>query len=169
MLVAVGLSLALQTTLGLMGGGRLALDLVLVTVAWIGLTLGPGAGLMAGTIGGLAQDALGTGVLGTGGLAKTIVGYLSGVLGTQFIVAQLLPRFVVFAAATVVQALVVAGLDFMLGEAIGGGLRWGAVGREALGNALLGVLLFQVVESLPGFLERRRLERGRVRSGRLRE
>ena len=33
------------------------------------------------------------GVIGIGGLAKTIVGFLAGIIGTQFIVAQPLPRF----------------------------------------------------------------------------
>ena len=42
------------------------------------------------------QDALSSGVIGIGGLAKTIVGFLAGVIGTQFIVTQPLPRFVVF-------------------------------------------------------------------------
>lgn len=168
-IVAVALALGLQTTLGLVVGGRLAVDLVLVTVAGIGLTLGPGFGLVAGTIGGLAQDALGTGILGTGGLAKTIVGYLAGIVGTQFIVAQMLPRFLVFAAATLVQALMIAGLDFVLGAGTGTTLAWGAAGRQALGNAVLGVLLFQLFEFLPGAMERRRMDRGRVRIGRLRE
>ena len=168
-IVAVAVALGLQTTLGHVLGGRLRLDLVLVTVAWIGLTLGPGFGLLAGTIGGLAQDALGTGILGTGGLAKTIVGYLAGIVGTQFIVAQMLPRFLVFAAVTFLQALIIAGLDFVLGAGGGATLAWAAVGRQALGNAVLGVLLFQIVEFLPGAVERRRMDRGRVHVGRLRE
>ena len=57
--------------------------------------------MFAGTLGGLVQDALSSGVIGIGGLAKTIVGFLAGVVGTQFIVAQPLPRFVVFFGATI--------------------------------------------------------------------
>ena len=32
------------------------------------------------------QDALSSGVIGIGGLAKTVVGFLAGVIGQQFIV-----------------------------------------------------------------------------------
>ena len=59
---------------------------MLIVVVYIALKSGPSTGLLAGTVAGLIQDALSSGVLGIGGLAKTIVGFLSGVLGTQFIV-----------------------------------------------------------------------------------
>src|SRR4029077_20794968 len=67
-------------------GGRWSLDLVLVAVAFIALKWGPGAGVIGGTIGGLTQDALAGGTIGVGGLAKTIVGFFVGVIGSQFIV-----------------------------------------------------------------------------------
>ncbi len=51
---------------------------------------------MAGTVGGLVQDALAGGIVGVGGFSKTLVGFLVGLLGAQFIVAQSLPRFVMF-------------------------------------------------------------------------
>ena len=78
--------------------GTVAVDLVLVVVVYVALTSGPVTGLLAGTLGGLLQDALSSGVIGIGGLAKTVVGFLAGIIGTQFIVAQPLPRFVVFFA-----------------------------------------------------------------------
>ena len=55
---------------------------------------------LTGTFAGLVQDALSSGVIGIGGLAKTIVGFLAGIVGTQFIVAQSASRFVVFFLAT---------------------------------------------------------------------
>ena len=99
-----------QTTLAqLLARGTAALDLVLVVVVYVGLTVGPISGLVAGTVAGLVQDALGSGILGIGGLAKTVVGYLAGVVGTQFIVAASVPRFVVFALATAVHAALFMG------------------------------------------------------------
>ena len=95
--LAIALALAVQTTLArfvISGGVRV--DLVLVVVVYIALTSGSVTGVWTGTVGGIAQDALSGGLIGVGGLAKTIVGFLVGVSGSQFIVARPLHRFVVF-------------------------------------------------------------------------
>ena len=60
------------------------------------------------------QDALSSGILGIGGLAKTMVGFAAGVLGTQFIVTAPLSRFVVFVLATILHAAVFMGLYILL-------------------------------------------------------
>ena len=60
------------------------------------------------------QDALSSSVIGIGGLAKTLVGFLAGIIGTQFIVTASLPRFVVFFGATVLHAVVFMGLYVLL-------------------------------------------------------
>ena len=104
-ILAVAAALALQTTLArFVVRGTVAVDLVLVVVVYVALTSGPVTGLLSGHFAGLVQDALSSGVIGIGGLAKTIVGFLAGIIGTQFIVAQPLPRFVVFFGATVLHA-----------------------------------------------------------------
>jgi rod shape-determining protein MreD len=158
-LAAIAVALALQTTLAaLVIRGPAALDVVLIVVVYVGLTSGPVAGLMAGTLAGLAQDVLSTGIVGVDGLAKTLVGFFAGVLGTQFIVTAPLPRFIVFAAATVLHASVFMGLYVLLGlrqfpapyvEVLG----------QALGNGFVGVVVFQAIEWLPGFVARRRAGR----------
>jgi hypothetical protein len=78
------------------------------------------------------QDALSSGVIGIGGLAKTLVGFLAGIIGTQFIVAQSLPRFVVFFGATVLHAVVFMGLYVLLDCGISGRRmrRWRAGDRQ---------------------------------------
>ena len=84
---AIALALALQTTMaGFVIGGGTRVDLVLVVVVYVALTSGSVTGLWTGTVGGIAQDALSGGIVGVGGLAKTIVGFLVGVIGSQFIV-----------------------------------------------------------------------------------
>ena len=161
--VATALALALQTTLArFVIRGTVAVDLVLVVVVYTALTSGPVTGLLTGTFAGLIQDALSTGVIGIGGLAKTIVGFAAGIIGTQFIVAQPLPRFVVFFGATILHAVVFIGLYVALD------LRqfnspYAAVLGQAVGNAAVGVVAFQLAELLPGAVERRRASRGRVR------
>jgi rod shape-determining protein MreD len=155
-------ALLVQTTVArFVVGGPISLDLVLVVVVFAGLRAGPVTGLLAGTAGGLIEDALSSGVIGIGGLAKTVVGFLAGVIGTQFIVAQSGPRFVVFACATALHALLFVGayevLDLRDFARPGAGLA-----IAAIGNAVVGVLAFRVVDLLPGAVERRKASRPRL-------
>jgi rod shape-determining protein MreD len=161
--LAIAVALALQTTVArFVIRGTVAVDLVLVVVVYVALTEGPVTGLLSGTVAGLAQDALSTGIIGIGGLAKTLVGFLTGIVGTQFIVAQPLPRFVVFVAATAVHAAVFIGLYVLL-DLRQFGTPYAAVAGQAVGNAVVGVVAFQLAELLPGVVERRRGQRARIR------
>jgi rod shape-determining protein MreD len=158
-LLAIALSLALQSTVDrLLPWGTASVDLVLVAVVYVALTSGPVGGMLAGSAAGLIQDSLGTGIVGIGGLAKSIVGFFAGVFGQQFIVTAALPRLAMFVGATLVHALVFMGLYEVLG------LRtfespWTTVGTQALTNAVVGMVAFAVIEAVPGVLERRRMTR----------
>ena len=158
-LIAIALALALQTTLArFVVGGTTAIDLVLVAVVYVALTSGPVSGMLAGSVAGLIQDPLSTGVLGIGGLAKSIVGFAVGAIGQQFIVTAALPRLVMFLGATAAYQAVFMGLYVVLG------LRsfpspWKAIATQALGNAVVGMIAFTIIESLPGVVERRRIGR----------
>jgi rod shape-determining protein MreD len=162
--LATAVALAVQTTLArFVIRGTVAVDPVLVVVIYVALSYGPVTGLLTGTFAGLAQDiTLSSGLIGVGGLAKSIVGFLSGIVGTQFIVAQTLPRFVVFFAATVVHQLIFMGLYAAIGQREFG-VPYGAVLGQALGNAVVGVVAFQLAELLPGAVERRKLTRTKLR------
>ncbi len=158
-ILGLAVALAVQTTLStLLLRGTAALDLVLITVVYVALTSGPMTGLLAGTVAGLAQDALSSGVLGIGGLAKTLVGYGTGVLGTQFIITAPLPRFVVFVLATIAHAAVFIGLYVVLDLRVFPS-PYAAVAGQALGNGFVGVVLAQLIELLPGVAARRRATR----------
>jgi rod shape-determining protein MreD len=162
-IVAVAVALALQTTLSRLAvRSTVAVDLVLVVVVYVALTSGPATGLLTGAFAGLVQDALSSPVIGIGGLAKTLVGFLAGIIGSQFIVAQPLPRFVVFFGATVLHAVVFMGLYVLLGLRQFG-TPYAAVAAQAAANAVIGVVAFQLVELLPGAVERRKAQRGRLR------
>jgi rod shape-determining protein MreD len=162
--LATALALALQTTLArFVIRGTVAVDLVLVVVVYVALSSGSMTGMLAGAFAGLVQDALSSGVIGIGGLAKTMVGFLTGLIGTHFIVSQPLPRFVVFFGATVAHAIVFMGLYVLL-DLRQFGTPYAAVTGQAVGNAVVGVVAFQLGELLPGAVERRRgLRRGRIR------
>ena len=158
-LAAVAAALALQTTLaGLVIRGTAALDLVLIVVVYISLMSGPVTGVLVGSLAGLIQDSLSLGVLGIGGLAKTIVGFATGLFGTQFIITAPLPRFVVFMLATILHAAVFMGLYSLL-ELRQFSTPYTAVLSQAIGNGFVGVVGAQIIEALPGLRERRRARR----------
>ena len=160
LLMLIG-ALALQTTLsGLTNSGARMVNLVVVAVVYASLVYGPVTGMMAGTAGGLAQDALAGGIVGIGSLSKTIVGFLAGVLGAQFIVSQPFPRFVMFVGATALHEVCYQGL-FALIEVRPFRLAYAPVLTQAAINGMVGLAAFFVVEQLPGLLQRRRARRGR--------
>ena len=158
-MAAILIAIALQTTLAsLVFRGGTAIDLVLIVVVFVAIKSGPVTGLLAGTVAGLIQDALASGILGIGGMAKTIVGFLSGVLGTQFIVTAPLPRFLLLLVATALHAAIFMGLYTALN------LRqfpsaYPAIVGQAFANAFVGVVAFQLIEWFPGFVDRRRAGR----------
>ena len=161
-LAAIVVALALQSALARFAVARgFGLDLVLVVVVFAGLAWGPVAGLLTGSVAGLAQDAISGGIVGVGGLAKTIVGFFVGAVGSQFIITQAAPRFFVFFGATVMHALCFLGLYAVI-EARRFGWPWPVVLTQGTANGVLGLLVFKLVETLPGVLERRRSGRGSV-------
>jgi rod shape-determining protein MreD len=154
-------ALAVQTSLsGLTMTGARAVNLVVVAVIYMALVFGPITGMMAGTAGGLAQDALAGGIVGIGSLSKTIVGFLAGVLGAQFIVAQPVPRFVMFVSASVLHEFCYQGLSAVV-EVRPLRFAYAPVLTQAGMNGIVGLAAFFMVERMPGMLQRRRARRGR--------
>ena len=105
--------------------------------------------MLAGSVAGIVQDALSSGTVGIGGLAKSIVGFAAGVIGQQFIMTAAFPRFVMFVVATIVHAALFMGMYVLLG------LKefpspWAAVLSQALGNAVVGIVAFAIIESTAG-------------------
>lgn len=158
-LIAIALALALQTTLArFVVGGSTPIDLVLVAVVYVALTSGATSGMLAGSVAGLIQDALASPVIGIGGLAKSIVGFVVGAIGQQFIVTAAIPRLFVFLGATALHALLFQGMYVALGL-LSFSSPWAAVGTQALGNTIVGMVAFATIESFPGAMERRRMSR----------
>ena len=159
-LVAIALALALQTTLArFVVGGSTPIDLVLVAVVYVALTSGAASGMLAGSVAGLIQDALGeqhhrhrrAGEVDRGIRRRGDRAAVHRHGGHS-------PRLFVFMAATAVHALLFQGLYVALG------LRtfsspWAAVATQALGNTVIGMVAFAIVESFPGVMERRRMSR----------
>ena len=158
-LTALALAVVVQTTLArLLVGGAAALDVALVVVVYVALKSGPVTGLLAGSAAGIVQDALSIGVVGIGGLAKSVVGFAVGAIGQQFIVTAALPRLAIFLGATVAHSAMFMGLHVLLGLGTFPS-PWAAILNQALGNAAVGMIAYTIIEALPMVVERRRLSK----------
>ena len=155
-LATIGVALVLQVTLARYTvGGRWTFDLVLVGVIYAALYWGAAAGIAAGTVGGLVQDALSHGTLGVDGLAKTVVGFAAGILGSQFVVSKTGPRLVLVAGATIVHRGLLLVLDGLIDQRWPG-VPWLATLGEVGLNGVAGLVAFQLTERLPGAWDRHR-------------
>ena len=157
--LAVVLALTAQTTLArLVAGGAPQVDLVLVVVVSAALASGSRVGLWTGTIAGLLQDILSGGIVGVSGLAKSLVGFVVGVVGAQFIVSGVAHRAVIFAVATMAHALVFVGV-YALVVAVGPQASMTGILTQAAVNAVVGIAAGAAIQMTPGFLDRVRLRR----------
>jgi rod shape-determining protein MreD len=155
-LAALAVALVLQTTLaGMSMTGGTRVNLVLVAVVYIALSYGAVTGLLAGTVGGLAQDAIAGGVVGIGSLSKTVVGFLVGVLGAQFIVSTPVPRFLMFVGASFVHEVCFQAV-YALVESRGFRMQYSAAVVQAFVNGAVGIAAFLLVERGPEMFQRGR-------------
>jgi rod shape-determining protein MreD len=156
---ALVLSLLIQTTLaGMSYETGTLVNVVLIAVVYVALALGPVAGLLTGAAGGLVQDAIAGGIVGLGGMSKTLVGFVVGVLGAQFIVSQPAARFVMFVSATLLHEICFQSL-FALADGQPIQFVWRSMFTQAVVNALIGILTFQLIEGAPGMVQRRSARR----------
>lgn len=162
---ALAAALAVQTTLVEMVAGTGApLDLVLMVVMVVAIVNGPRAGLWTGTFGGLLQDALSGGVIGMGGLAKTVVGYLGGQFAAQFMVTRLWHKALVFVGGSLLHAaLFVGGYGLLFEDRVVVTQR--DLLMQAAANTVVGLVVAVGLQTIPDEAERQRL-RGRWPGGR---
>ena len=162
---ALAAALAVQTTLVEMVAGIGApLDLVLMVVMVVAIVNGPRAGLWTGTVGGLLQDALSGGVIGMGGLAKTVVGYLGGQFAAQFMVTRLWHKALVFVGGSLLHAaLFVGGYGLLFEDRVVVTQR--DLLMQAAANTVVGLVVAVGLQTIPDEAERQRL-RGRWPGGR---
>ncbi|HEY8551495.1 MAG TPA: hypothetical protein VIL35_16170, partial [Vicinamibacterales bacterium] len=77
----------------------------------------------------------------------------------QFIVTNALPRFVVLLVGAAINAFCFMGLYGVI-ERRGLDMPWRQAWTQALATAIVGIILMQFVQAIPGMLMRRRLRRG---------
>ena len=164
--VVLGLvvALAIQTTfVATVAGNGAPVDLVLVVIIAVAISGGPVVGLWSGSVGGLFQDALSGGILGVGGVSKTLVGYFVGQLATHFMVARLWDQLLMFFFGSVIHSGLFIGVYGLLSDT-GTLSSYRSVVVQAVVNAAIGVGLAGGLRMAPGAIERRRLRR-RWRNG----
>lgn len=155
-MATVGVAVVLQAALARYTVGEVwVFDLVLVGVAYAALLRGPAAGMLAGTLGGLLQDLLSGGVVGVGGLAKTVVGYLTGTIGAQFVLARPQIRSAIVALASVVHRFLVVGVLAAIDQQWPD-FPWTAMLIETGLNSVAALVAFHLTDALPGVVERGR-------------
>ena len=153
-IAALAVALLLQSTIAGMSftaGSRV--NLVLVAVIYVALAYGAVTGMLGGCAAGLVQDAIAGGIVGVGGLSKTLVGFFVGVLGAQFIVSTPVPRFLMFFGASLVHELCFQAL-YALVEAHGIRLQLSGALIQALVNGAVGITAFMLVERAPEMMQR---------------
>ena len=162
---ALAAALAVQTTLvEMVAGPGAPLDLGLMVVIVVAIVNGPRAGLWTGTFGGLLQDALSGGVIGMGGLAKTVVGYLGGQFAAQFMVTRLWHKALVFVGGSLLHAaLFVGGYGLLFEDRVVVTQR--DLLMQAAANTVVGLVVAVGLQTIPDEAERQRL-RGRWPGGR---
>ena len=136
-------------------GGRIAFDFVLVGVVLVSLQAGAVGGMLAGTLGGLLQDVAAGGVVGIGGLLKTLVGFMTGAFGTQFVVAKPYARAMIVGAATIIHVFMAIGLQAVIGQHWPG-IVWTSVLQEVAINAVAGYVALYLTDKVPGAMARNR-------------
>ncbi len=123
-------------------------DLPLLVVIYFAMARrSPVAGLLTGAVIGLVQDSLTAHHLGVYGIAKTVVGYGASSLGVKLDVESVGTRLLVTSGFYVIHQVIYFSIIRGL---VGLNLHW-SWPRElgaALANAILGVLLFTLMDRL---------------------
>lgn len=143
-------SLVMQTTVfEAFGMNEVKPDLVLVIVVYIGLVRGSDVGCTSGFFFGLTQDVFSAVYVGTNALAKTILGFVSGVAGKRLYTQSLFSHILCVASGTLLNVLLNLSINGFIPQ-------WGKrMALEVIYNLLccpLIVWIFRYAETRLGVL-----------------
>ena len=121
-------------------------DPFLLVLVYCGLAFGETHAMVTGAAAGWVQDVhFGGPVLGLSGLTKVVLGFLVGMAATRFQLTEAGPRGLVLLGAAVFDALFLWGLASAFDIALPAP-RLSALALRALINAVLGMLIFELLE-----------------------
>ena len=125
-------------------------DLPLVVTVYFGLQRAPMLGMLAGTALGIGGDAVASGVLGVGGFAKTLIGYLVAMASVRFALENPLARLAIVALSSAANTVLFIGLNLMLEQPVAEIATYGALGRlvgwKVVGDTATAIVMFIVLD-----------------------
>jgi rod shape-determining protein MreD len=142
------LALVLQAWLPRMLGRYAYFDLPLLVTIYFALNRrGPIHGTLLGAVLGMAQDGLTQGAIGIHGIANTICGFLSAVIGLRVVVDNNIIRMVLNFVMTLLSGAVIFFIVRILL-----GMSWHSTWMDELfraaGNAVIGIVLFPFLDRM---------------------
>ena len=126
-------------------------DLALVITVYFSLQRAPISGMLVGVVGGIGQDAIGGGILGVQGFAKTLLGYLVAIASIRFSLENPLARLGVVAVVAAAHAVIFAGLHLVLEDPLYT-TTWGefgkVLGKSVLADSLASLAVFVLLDRI---------------------
>lgn len=127
-------------------------DLALLVTVYFSLQRAPLSGMLVGVVGGIGQDAIGGGILGVQGFAKTLLGYLVAIASIRFSLENPLARLGVVVVAAAANTVLFAGLHMVLEDPLPYTSAWGqfgkVLGKGVLGEALASIAVFALLDRI---------------------
>ncbi|HJQ26090.1 MAG TPA: rod shape-determining protein MreD [Blastocatellia bacterium] len=125
-------------------------DLPLVVTVYFGLQRAPMLGMLTGTALGLGGDRVAGGILGVGGFAKTLIGYLVAMASVRFALENPLARLAIVALSSVTNTVLFIGLNLMLERPVAEAGTYGGLGRlvgwKVLADTAAAIVMFIVLD-----------------------
>ena len=143
--IAISILLALIVqTIGIQAFSKsiVYLDVFLLVVVYFAAKQGLLTGILVGAVGGLVQDSFSSGIIGIHGFAKTVVGFIIGLLSSTLVIDNLLTQAFIFGLASLLNGAVIIGINYLFLHPPLSSF-WGTLGYQSLGNVGVGVAIFQ--------------------------
>ncbi len=130
------------------------LDAFLLVVVFFAAKEGLLTGILVGAASGLVQDSFSGGIIGIHGFAKTLVGFMVGMLSTILLVENLIAQVLLLGMATLLNGAIIIGINYLFFHSPVKGF-WETLSYQSLGNIGLGAVVFQSVKLYHMVKERR--------------
>ncbi|HMG34770.1 MAG TPA: rod shape-determining protein MreD [Blastocatellia bacterium] len=144
------LAILLQALLSNLDFFRGYADLPLIVTVYYGLQRSPMLAMFCGLALGLGGDSISGGVLGVGGFAKTLIGYMVASVSVRFSLENPLARLATVAIASAANTLLFVALYQMLDQPLSHADSWQELGRttgwKVVADTVAAVPIFIVLD-----------------------